>query len=71
MLLVSTTVDIHIYIVKYDESMNNLEIFNPDLSVSTQGLAVDNFTVNSKQMISISVVKVMELIFGVRLFQQV
>ena len=28
--------------------MNNLEIFNPDLSVSTQGLAVDNFTVNSK-----------------------
>ena len=64
MLLVSTTVDIHIYIVKYDEPMNNLEIFNPDLSVSTQGLAVDNFTVNSKQMISISVVKVMELIFG-------
>lgn len=48
LLLVSTTVDIHIYIVKYDESMNNLEIFNPDLSVSTQGLAVDNFTVNSK-----------------------
>ena len=44
--------------------MNNLEIFNPDLSVSTQGLAVDNFTVNSKQMTSISVVKAMELIFG-------
>ena len=64
LLLVSTTVDIHIYIVKYDESMNNLEIFNPDLSVSTQGLAVDNFTVNSKQMTSISVVKAMELIFG-------
>ncbi|KAL6453458.1 hypothetical protein SBY92_005027 [Candida maltosa Xu316] len=48
LLLVSTTVDIHIYIVKYDQSMNNLEIFNPDLSVSTQGLVVNNFVVNPK-----------------------
>ena len=28
--------------------MNNLEIFNPDLSVSTQGLVVNNFVVNPK-----------------------
>lgn len=48
LFLVSTTVDIHIYIVKYDNAMNNLEIFNPDLSVSTQGLVVNNFVVNPK-----------------------
>ncbi|KAG7661066.1 NUP170 [[Candida] subhashii] len=48
LLLVSTTVDIHIFIIKYDKALNNLEIFNPDLSVSTQGLIVNNFTVNPK-----------------------
>ncbi|EGW35328.1 uncharacterized protein SPAPADRAFT_132561 [Spathaspora passalidarum NRRL Y-27907] len=48
LLLVSTTVDINIFLVKYDKALNNLEIFNPDLSVSTQGLIVNNFTINSK-----------------------
>lgn len=48
LLLVSTTVDIHIFIIKYDKELNNLEIFNPDLSVSTQGLVVNNFAINPK-----------------------
>lgn len=47
LLLVATTMDIHIYIVKYADSLNNLEIFNPELSVSTQGLLVNNFAFNS------------------------
>ena len=46
LLLIATPMDIHIYIVKYNKALNNLEIFNPDLSVSTQGLIVNNFTVN-------------------------
>ncbi|CAI5757874.1 unnamed protein product [Candida verbasci] len=48
LLLVATTNDIHIYIVKYDKGMNNLEIFNPHLSVSTQGLNVNTIVVNPK-----------------------
>jgi nuclear pore complex protein Nup155 len=48
LLLVATTQDIHIFIIKYDSKLNNLEIFNPDLSVNTQGLIVNNFTVNEK-----------------------
>jgi Nuclear pore complex subunit len=48
LLLIATTTDIHIYIIKYVEAFNNLEIFNPDLSTSTQGLVVNNFTVNPK-----------------------
>lgn len=50
LLLVATTQDIHIYIIKYDPAINNLEIFNPDLSVNTQGLIVDNFAVNDKNL---------------------
>lgn len=46
LLLIATTMDIQIFIVKYNKSLNNLEIFNPDLSVSTQGLIVNNFIVN-------------------------
>lgn len=46
LLLVATTMDIHIYIVKYNPTLNNLEIFNPELSVSTHGLLVNHFTVN-------------------------
>ncbi|EAZ63407.2 nuclear pore complex subunit [Scheffersomyces stipitis CBS 6054] len=48
LLVVATTIDIHIFIIKYDSSFNNLEIFNPDLSISSQGLIVNNFTVNPK-----------------------
>ncbi|KAK6454097.1 nuclear pore complex subunit [Scheffersomyces xylosifermentans] len=48
LLVVATTIDIHIFIVKYDAAFNNLEVFNPDLSVSAQGLIVNNFTVNPK-----------------------
>ncbi|KAK6460897.1 nuclear pore complex subunit [Scheffersomyces coipomensis] len=48
LLLVSTTMSIHIFIIKYNPQLNNLEIFNPDLSISTQGLIVNNFTVNPK-----------------------
>lgn len=46
LLLIATTMDIHIYIIKYNRSLNNLEIFNPDLSVSTQGLLINDFSVN-------------------------
>lgn len=46
MLLISTPTDIHLYIIKYDRKMNNLEIFNPNLSVSTQGLIVNKFAFN-------------------------
>ncbi|KAI5960396.1 NUP170 [Candida pseudojiufengensis] len=48
LLLVSTTVGIKIFIVKYDKSFNNLEVFNPNLSVATQGLAVNHFVVHPK-----------------------
>lgn len=48
LLLIATTMNIHIYIVKYDGSLNNLEVFNPELSVLTQGLAVNNFAVNDQ-----------------------
>jgi nuclear pore complex protein Nup155 len=48
LLLVATTQDIHIFIIKYDSITNNLEIFNPDLSVNTHGLIVDNFAINNK-----------------------
>lgn len=50
LLLVATTQDIHIYIIKYDQLSNNLEIFNPDLSVNTQGLIVNNFAINEKNL---------------------
>lgn len=46
LLLIATTMDIHIYVVKYDHSMNNLDIFNPNLSVNAQGLIVNQFVVN-------------------------
>lgn len=42
LLLIATTLDFHIFIIKYDRSFNNLEIFNPKLSVSIQGLNVNN-----------------------------
>ncbi|ODV81420.1 nucleoporin-domain-containing protein [Suhomyces tanzawaensis NRRL Y-17324] len=48
LLLVATTMNIQIFIIQYDKTLNNLEIFNPDLSISTQGLAVNNFIENPK-----------------------
>lgn len=42
-LLVATPMDIHIFVVKYNKELNNLEIFDPSLSVSVQGLTVTNF----------------------------
>lgn len=44
LLLIATTMDIHIFIIKYEDSFNNLEIFNPNLSISTQGIVVNNLT---------------------------
>ncbi|QWU89326.1 hypothetical protein CA3LBN_003649 [Candidozyma haemuli] len=46
LLLIATTMDIHIYVVKYDESLNNLEVFNPNLSVNVQGLMINKFAFN-------------------------
>lgn len=46
LLLVATTMDIHIYVVKFDAKLNNLDTFNPNLSVNAQGLIVNNFVVN-------------------------
>lgn len=46
LLLVATTMDIHIYVVKYNAQLNNLDIFNPNLSVNAQGLLVNNFAFN-------------------------
>ncbi|WPK22841.1 hypothetical protein PUMCH_000059 [Australozyma saopauloensis] len=48
LLLISTAMDIFIYVVKYDAASNNLEIFNPNLSVSTQGLIVNKFIMNEE-----------------------
>ncbi|KAI5954749.1 NUP170 [Candida theae] len=48
LLLVATTTSIQIFLVKYDKSLNNLEVLNLDLSVSTHGLAVDNFAVHPR-----------------------
>ncbi|KAG5421879.1 NUP170 [Candida metapsilosis] len=48
LLLVATTTNIQIYLVKYDKALNNLEILNLDLSVSTHGLAVDSFVVHPR-----------------------
>lgn len=46
LLLIATTMDIHIFVVKYDAALNNLDIFNPNLSVNAQGLIVNQFVVN-------------------------
>lgn len=46
LLLIATTMDIHIYVVKYDELLNNLEVFNPNLSVNVQGLMINKFAFN-------------------------
>lgn len=46
LLLIATTMDIHIYVIKYDAALNNLDVFKPDLSVNTQGLIVNQFVVN-------------------------
>lgn len=46
LLLIATTLDVHIYVVKYDEALNSLDIFNPNLSVNAQGLIVSQFIVN-------------------------
>ncbi|KAM9908212.1 hypothetical protein OXX79_000521 [Metschnikowia pulcherrima] len=46
LLVVATTMDIQIYVVKHDAATNSLEIFNPNLVVNAQGLIVDQFVVN-------------------------
>ncbi|GEQ68699.1 hypothetical protein JCM33374_g2367 [Metschnikowia sp. JCM 33374] len=46
LLVIATTMDIQIFVVKHDAASNNLEIFNPKLSVNTQGLIVNQFVVN-------------------------
>lgn len=46
LLLISTAMDIYIYVVRYDKAANNLEIFNPNLSVNTHGLIVNKFVTN-------------------------
>lgn len=48
LLLVATTMDLHIYILKYDEKFNNMTIFNPGLSVSTHGLIVSQIIENEQ-----------------------
>lgn len=48
LLLIATTMDIHIYVVKYDSQLNNLDLYNPNLSVNVQGLMVNKFAVNEK-----------------------
>lgn len=47
-LIIATTMDIHIYVIKYNSELNNLEMFNPNLSVSIQGLMVNNIISHSK-----------------------
>lgn len=47
-LIIATTMHIHIYVIKYDEKLNNLEIFNPNMSVLCQGLIVNNIITNPK-----------------------
>lgn len=46
LLVLATPINIHIYLIKYDKALNNLEIFNPELSVSVQGLMVNNFVID-------------------------
>lgn len=46
LLLIATTMDIHIYVVKYDLQLNNLDVFNPSLSVNVQGLMINKFAFN-------------------------
>ncbi|OVF05161.1 putative nucleoporin [Clavispora lusitaniae] len=46
LLLIATTLDIHIYVIKYDETLNTLDIYNPNLSVNSQGLIVNQFIEN-------------------------
>lgn len=46
LLVIATTMDIQIFVVKHDASNNSVEIFNPNLSVNTQGLIVNRFAVN-------------------------
>lgn len=46
LLLVATTMDINIYVLNYEEKVNNLTIFNPGLSVSTHGLIVNHLAEN-------------------------
>lgn len=46
LLLISTAMDVHIYVVKFDSNSNSLEVFNPNLSVNSQGLIVNKFVTN-------------------------
>lgn len=46
LLVVATTMEIIIFIIKHDAATNSLEIFSPDLLVSTQGLLINNIAFN-------------------------
>lgn len=46
LLLIATTMDVHIYVVKYDNASNDMEIYNPNLSVNSHGLIVKQFITN-------------------------
>ncbi|OBA20947.1 nucleoporin-domain-containing protein [Metschnikowia bicuspidata var. bicuspidata NRRL YB-4993] len=46
LLLIATTMEIQIFVVKHDAATNNIEIYNPKLSVNTQGLIVNRFVAN-------------------------
>ena len=48
LLIVATVTSIQIFLVKYGKEHNNLEVFNPDLSVSVQGLTVNNIIAHPK-----------------------
>lgn len=47
-LIVATTQDIHIFVVKFDEKLSKLEVFNSDLSVSVHGFIVNTLAVNNR-----------------------
>lgn len=46
LLLVATTMDIIIYLVKHDAATNSVDVFKPNLSVNAQGLIVNQFAIN-------------------------
>lgn len=47
LLVIATTLVIHIYLVSHDKSCNNLQVFEAGLLVSVQGLAPSHFAFNN------------------------
>lgn len=48
LLLVATTMDIHIFLVKHNPSTNDMQIFGSKLSVATQGLIINQFAFDER-----------------------